>query len=222
MSSRNSRILISALAIIVIGGGVWLVWPTSPETPPLPGLPTPIRTTAPAPTASIAVPPTRSTLASAQAGPAASSPPSSQRISSPTVDSILADQSLDNLGAARALSALVADTTLSLNDRAEALAHLLNLSVGNENTLLLPLLKSPNLPDSLGSTILTDALNSPITWQADACLAVAARKTGKELHTQAIDHLAFLTGEDHGDDVNAWTLAVRTARKKWETAAPGQ
>ena len=94
---------------------------------------------------------------------------------------------------------------------------MLNLSAGNEATLLLPLLKSRDLPDSLASTILTDALNSPLAWQADACLAVIARKTGKDLHTQAGEHLAFLTGEEHGDDVNAWTIAVRDARAKWET-----
>ena len=145
----------------------------------------------------------------------------SPRVPAPlTIDAILTDPALDNIGAARALGALVQDPALGAEARAEALAHMLNLSIDNETTLLLPLLKSPKLPDSLATVILDEALNRPLTWQADACLAVMARTTGKELHIQARDHLAFLTDEDHGDDVTAWMAAVRDARAKWETAKP--
>jgi hypothetical protein len=47
-----------------------------------------------------------------------------------------------------------------------------------------------------------------------------ARETGKKLHSQAAEHLEFLTGENHGNDLDAWTRAVRTARAKWAADAP--
>ncbi len=84
--------------------------------------------------------------------------------------------------------------------------------------MLLPLLKSPKLPNMLALTILTDALNSPPTWQVDACLAVMERPSGKELKTEAREHLAFLVDGDHGDDLNAWIVAARNMRSKWEAS----
>jgi hypothetical protein len=212
MLGRNSRLLLSCLTIAIIAGGIWLVWPTPPKGEQ--GQPHPASSGKSAPRSTSQT--TSRPKDSVPIATATESAPAPQRAAAPLIDSILKDQSLDNLGAARALAAVVQDSALSLDGRAEALAHLLNLSVGNESTLLLPLLKSPNLPDQLASTILSDALNSPLTWQADACLAVMARKTGKELHAQASEHLEFLTGEEHGDDVNAWTIAVRDTRAKWD------
>jgi len=216
MLSRNSRITLSCVAIAVIAGGLWFFWPVSSKKQPDPAPKTSSQKTAPHPSGQPVLP----SKASIQAGTSVASIPDPQReAQSASIDSILRNQSLDNIGAARALGALVQDSSLGMDARAEALAHMLNLSVGNETALLLPLLQSPTLPDSLASTILSDALNSPLSWQADACLAVMARKTGKELHAQAGDHLAFLTGEDHGDDLNAWALAVHQAQAKWQATA---
>lgn len=132
------------------------------------------------------------------------------------IDSILTNPDLDNLGAARALAGLVKDDTQSEKLRAEALTHLLNLSIDHEKELLLPLLGSSKLPDDFAVTILNEALNRPLTWQAEACLTVMARTTGKALHEQALDHLAFLTDEQHGEDLGAWKMAVATAQAKWK------
>ena len=216
MSRRNSLLFTSCLAIAVLVGGLWFFRPATTQSPPDKVPPASASKIIHPPASQTALPPapTAPTPKADTVGATVSSP----RESSAAIDAILRDTSLDNVASARALGALVQDATLSQEARAEALAHMLNLSVNNEATLLLPLLKSPDLPDSLAGTILTDALNRPLTWQADACLAIMARKTGKELHTQASKHLAFLTDEDHGDDVNAWTLAVRTARAKWEAA----
>ena len=135
-----------------------------------------------------------------------------------TVGEILSDSSSDDLSAARALGVIVQDASVALADRAEALAHLLNLSANNEGTLLLPLIKSPKLPDAFATTILNDSLNRPLKWQADVCLAVMARPVGKALYTEAREHLAFLTDEDHGDDLKAWVRAAREAQLKWQEA----
>lgn len=214
MSSRNPRLLASSLAIAALAGFVWYFWPAAPRSQPAPA-PRPALyqpdQTPPKPTVmpSLAITP-NPTITGPLTAP--------KKETEPAIDSILRDTSLDNIGAASALGGLVQDSSLNLEARAEALAHMLNLSVGNEASLLLPLLQSRDLPDSFASTILSDALNGPLTWQADACLAVMARTTGKELRTQAADHLNFLTKEDHGDDINAWKLAVRNTRAKWEAA----
>ena len=215
MSNRNSRFAV--VCIVMVGGftSLWcLFWPQtikvsrsqiSPtvhkkiESPlPPPAIPTPTLATSNTTSTTINIPDHHTPL---------------------TVDAILTNPALDTIAAARALGTLVQDPTLRSAARAEALAHMLNLSVNHETELLLPLLKSSKLPDSLASTILTDALNRPLAWQAEACLAVVARQAGKALQTQARDHLIFLTNEDHGDDVNAWTLTVRNARTKWEAAS---
>ncbi len=218
MSRRNSLLLTSCLVIALLAGGLWFFRPAATQSPPDKVPPASSPKVIHPSVVKVALPlaPPDHVAASDPAGGTASSPRDASAAAA--IDAILRDTSLDNVASARALGALVQDATLSQEARAEALAHMLNLSVNNESTLLLPLLKSPDLPDSLAGTILTDALNRPLVWQADACLAIMARKTGKELHTQASEHLAFLTDEDHGDDVNAWTLAVRTARAKWEAA----
>ncbi len=214
MSRRNPRLLASSIAVVAAAGFVWYFWPAAPRSQPAPAPRTALHQpdqTPPKPTVSpsVAVAPNPATTGSLTAP---------KKETEPAIDSILRDTSLDNIGAARALGGLVQDSSLSLDARAEALAHMLNLSVNNETSLLLPLVQSRDLPDSLASTILSDALNGPLTWQADACLAVMARTTGKELRTQASEHLVFLTGEDHGDDINGWTLAVRNTRAKWDAA----
>jgi len=216
MSRRNSLLFTSCLVIAVLAVGLWFFRPATTQSPPDKVPPASSTKVIPPSAAKVALPAalTAHIPEANPTGAIAVSP----RESLPAIDAILRDTSLDNIASARALGALVQDATLSQEARAEALAHMLNLSVNNEAALLLPLLKSPDLPDSLATTILTDALNRPLVWQADACLAIMARKTGKDLHTQASEHLAFLTDEDHGDDVNAWTLAVRTARAKWEAA----
>ncbi|MDF3057763.1 MAG: hypothetical protein K0R17_1978 [Rariglobus sp.] len=211
MISRTSRILSALVVVGLIAFGVWWLRPSNPKTTAHPIHPTsgePSNNT-PAGASTPSIAPTSVTITpESPAAPVAATP-------TPTIDSILADPALDILGSARALAALVQNPALSIETRSEALAHLLNLSVEHETELLLPLLKSARLPDSLASTILTEALNRPLDWQADACLAVMARTTGQELHTQARDHLAFLTSEDHGEDLKAWALAIRNARAKW-------
>ena len=214
VANRHSRLIVPCLVISALAVGLYFFWPDSAKPSLTQTAPQPDRKTQP-------VLPTQPTpFQGVKATAASSTPPSDSSPSEtrPTVDSILADTSLDNSAAARALGALVQDSSLSMNARAEALAHMLNLSVGNESTLLLPLIQSQDFPDTLSGTILNSALNSPLTWQADACLAVISRKTGKELHTQASDHLAFLTGEDHGNDLEAWKLAVQQAQARWAAA----
>ena len=211
MLNRNSRFLVTTAAVIVLITASWWIWahtsPTRQEQIALDPLST--KTTTGAVSTGLSPLP-----ATNMATPALTSSDETKVTSA--INDILTDTSLDTFASARALGALVQDSTLSETDRAEALAHMLNLSVDDETKLLLPLLNSTKLPDALATTILTDSLNRPLGWQADACLAVMARPTGKELHAWAREHLSFLTDEDHGDNVADWMLAVRNARAKWQ------
>lgn len=211
MSLRRRR-LVALLIIPAIALGVWLLWPAPVHSPTqTPQSPSPAvkmsETVRPAANAPVKI--------ASSAAPSLAPGPDSATDTAP-IDSILTNPDLDNLGAARALAGLVKDDTQSEKLRAEALTHLLNLSIDHEKELLLPLLGSSKLPDDFAVTILNEALNRPLTWQAEACLTVMARTTGKALHEQALDHLAFLTDEQHGEDLGAWKKAVATAQAKWK------
>lgn len=135
---------------------------------------------------------------------------------SASVETLLADTSLDNKALMAGLSKLVLDSSLPFETRNEAMSHLLNLSVEDPAPVLLPLIKDAKLPDPLCQRILQDALNSQPTWQADACLAALAHRKDKETLTEAREHLAFLTGADHGDNLAAWTETVARAKTDWK------
>lgn len=212
MPLRNRLRLAALLIVPAIALGIWLLWPAS--------VPSPIKTPqSPPPTVKTAKTVSDTTDSPAKTASATSTTPAVRPAPAAppvSIDSILTDPDLDNLGAARALASLVKDDGQPEELRAEALKHLLNLSIDHEKELLLPLLGSSKLPDDFAVTILNEALNRPLIWQAEACLTVIARTTGKALHEQARDHLAFLTDEQHGEDLGAWKKAVATAQAKWQ------
>lgn len=124
---------------------------------------------------------------------------------------LLADSSLSAQGLLNALAGIVKDDKRTMEDRTEALAHLLNLSVEDPSPTLLPLLEDPHLPASLALRIFQDALNAPLSWQATACLAILGRTKDKSLRDEVQTHLGFLTGQDHGNNLAEWTKAVAAA-----------
>lgn len=134
----------------------------------------------------------------------------------PSVGDILAEPDEDYVRVAKKLSAVATDSRVPMAEREEALAHALNLSAGNEDKVLTPLIKNPDLPDDMAETILSEALNRPLDYQADLYLeALAARKT-PELQAKIREHLAFLTGgEDKGANPEAWKPALQVAKASW-------
>jgi hypothetical protein len=146
-------------------------------------------------------------------------PPTPQTLPIPTTDttpdtagSLLIDQSLSDQALLARLARLVLDTGRSLDDRSEALSHLLNLSVEDPTATLLPLLADKRLPESLCQHILEDSLNSPISWQLDAHLSALTHRKEESLVTEAREHLTFLIGTDYGDNLVAWTAASARAK----------
>lgn len=134
----------------------------------------------------------------------------------PTVGDILAAPDEDYVRVAKKLTAITLDPRAPMDEREEALAHALNLSAGNEAEVLTPLVKDANLPDSLADTILAEALNRPLAYQADLYLAALTARKSPEMQTKIREHLAFLIGgEDKGPNPADWAEAIKTAKASW-------
>ena len=161
------------------------------------------------------------------AGPAPASPPG--KAAEPTlareteaadeaenaVSAILGAPSPDNATTAVRLSALVLDSRRTAEQRAEALSHVLNLSVGHEAEVLLPLVRDAKLSADDCRTILDDSLNQSLDWQSDVYLAALRSRSEPELRTFIREHLAFLTdGPDLGDKPDAWVEPLMQAAAK--------
>lgn len=125
-----------------------------------------------------------------------------------TIGHLLGSSSLDDKTVMTGLARIILETDRSLDERAEALGHLLNLATEDPAPVLLPLITNRDLPDALCDRILDDSLNAPPAWKTAACLAVLTHRKNKALKTRAHDQLAFLLGVDHGTDLAAWTKAV--------------
>jgi hypothetical protein len=134
----------------------------------------------------------------------------------PTVGDILSEPDDNYVRVAKKLAAITLNPRAPMVEREEALAHALNLSAGNEQEVLTPLIKDPNLPDELADTILAEALNRPLAYQADLYLIALAERKSPELQTKIREHLAFLTGgEDKGANPADWAEPIKAARAEW-------
>lgn len=134
----------------------------------------------------------------------------------PTAGDILAEPDDDYPRVARKLLALAMNSRAPMEEREEALAHALNLSAGNEEELLTPAIKNPDLPDAFAETILAEALNRPLAYQADLYLAALAARKTPELQATIREHLAFLTGgEDRGPNPADWQEDIKAAKASW-------
>ena len=223
----KTRLIVLGLAAVILASGwLWLERATRPLTNRVsltPETPKVIKTV-PVPTLSGTNPPPGQTPAP-ETGFAATKPASALETlpaepevpATPTTGDILAEPDEDLVRVAKKLSALVRNEKAPMSDREEALTHALNLSAGNEAEVLTPLVTDPALPDPFAETILSEALNRPLAYQADLYLAALAVRKTPEIQTLIREHLAFLTGgEDLGADPKAWTVAIANAKKDWE------
>lgn len=193
---KTSRTVNAALALLVLtGAGFWVKHNLRRETAP------------------VLVPPAAS--ASSEVSASAPTRPSAPvPASAPTLGAVLTS-STDPQATTANLSHIVLDPTRSASDRDEALGHLLNLSANDPSATLLPLLADARLSDAQCSQILDDSLNSALTWQADAHLAVLSHRKSPEAVTRAREHLVFLLGVDHGTDLAKWTHTITATKKTW-------
>lgn len=197
---KTTRTFNAALALLVLtGAGFWVKHNLRRETEPLPATPVPTTSVA-APAPALA---SVSSLSSTAPSPAA-----------PSLGTTLT-ASKDPQALTANLSRIVLDSTRPDAERTEALGHLLNLSAADPSATLRPLLVDARLSDALCGQVLDDSLNSSLTWQADANLAVLSRRKSPAIVARAREHLVFLLEVDHGTDLAQWTSAVVSAKKNW-------
>ncbi len=200
---RTSTILITLVALI--GLGLWFATPSDPVKPtPIVAKPVP-QAVKPA----VSADPRTTTVPSYN--PPASSPKSV--VPALSIGNLVGSPSLDDKTVLSGLAQITLETDRSLDERTEALGHLLNLASEDPSSVLLPLIVNRDLPDTLCDRILDDSLNAPPAWQTDACLAVLTHRKNKALKTRAHDQLVFLLGTDHGTDLAAWTKAVALGKE---------
>jgi hypothetical protein len=201
---KKPRLFISLIALFFLIGAACLLWPghraalLSPTAFPPAGAPA----RAPAPAVSVKT-------------TATDAPHSSSRPDSAAIGRLLADASLDNQNVMTGLTKMTLAADLPLAERTEAMAHLLNLSVEDPSPILLPLVGDTRLPDALCTQILDDALNGSLAWQADSNFAALSHRNGLEIRAKAHDHLVFLVGADHGDNLLEWRTAIALTKEKW-------
>ncbi|EIP97260.1 hypothetical protein OpiT1DRAFT_01693 [Opitutaceae bacterium TAV1] len=133
------------------------------------------------------------------------------------VGELIADTSLSDPELVRRLSVIVLDEKSPGETRSEALAHLLNLTTEEDESILFTLAGSPGLNESLGDDLFRDALNRPLATQAELSLVLLGRRE-PALRKEAQEHLVFLLDEDLGGNPKAWRKAVDAAKQKWSNA----
>lgn len=112
----------------------------------------------------------------------------------------------------------ILDPALGQAEKVEVLTHLQNLAVSDPSKHLGPLARNPVLSPDLLSGMLDESLNRDFAWQAELALSVLETRREAELRETALRNLAFLAGEEHGDDIAAWKAAIRRASADWPTA----
>lgn len=134
----------------------------------------------------------------------------------PSVGDILSAPDDDYVRVASKLLKITLDAGAPMVEREEALAHALNLSAGHEAEVLTPLVTDKNLPDEFAETVLAEALNRPLDFQADLYMAALGARTNPELKQKIREHLAFLTGgDDLGPNPADWQKAIQAAKASW-------
>jgi len=217
MKRKTAAIVACALGLVcAVGAFWWLESSTRPARTEAPGAEIPrvntvVAPPAPAPQGGTEKPAEVAEVSEEQAAPAMEAAPTT-----PSVGDILAEPDDNFVRVAKKLSAIALDARAPMAEREEALAHTLNLSAGNEAEVLTPLVKDANLPDALAETILSEALNRPLAYQADLYLEALATRKSPQMQANIREHLAFLVGgEDKGPNPADWVEAIKAAKASW-------
>lgn len=218
--NRKTASVLAVLGLAVVAGAFWWL-NTSTRPPAPPDVSTGVHTARPADAAS------SSPLGVSEGNKIVDAEPRADGLvdeepvraatpAKPTVGDILAEPDDDYVRVAKKLIVITLDPRASMAEREEALAHALNLSAGNEAEVLTPLVKDANLPDELADTVLSEALNRPLSYQADLYLAALSARKSPEMQTKIREHLAFLVGdEDKGPNPADWAEAIKAAKASW-------
>ena len=127
--------------------------------------------------------------------------------SSDAVAALVGDRTLSDTDAANGLRRIVEDGSRKIDERMEALTHLLNLAPNDQPSLLRDLAAAKVMADEVRQRLAADALNRPHHLQGEILVGLLANAAG-DARKELLGHLTFLCGEDLGDDLAAWRKAV--------------
>jgi len=128
--------------------------------------------------------------------------------SSDAVDALVRDDSLPDLDRIAGLRHIVEDPGHKMEERKEALEHVLNLIPADKPDLLREMATRKVIPDEIRMRLAADALNRPHHLQGEILVALLADAAG-DSREELLKSLTFLCGgEDLGDDLAAWRKAV--------------
>lgn len=147
--------------------------------------------------------------------------PDTAKLIQPAIADLLTDGSLKDAEVRSGLTKISLDNTRKVEDRNEAVSHLLNLTTEEDEAELLVLVRDPLLSNELARRVFEDAFNRPHSFQADLCLALMNRKDAESLAIAAREHLLFLLGPavDAASNAVALKAAVDAAKKRWAEEA---
>ena len=199
------RTVLMMVAVIVVTGAAWL-WIM--RAPPV------VKPAAP-----VQITPARQSSESKEPVGGELTPPTAPSLE--TIDGLLSNEALNERDLLLGLTKIVLSPARKIEERSEALSHLLNLTDEDHETMLLTLAHDPSLQTSLGRRLFEDAFNRSLSWQVDLGLALLERKDMETLHVAVREHLLFLLGPDVAADSDLSTLKQTgiAAKKRWAEEA---
>jgi hypothetical protein len=126
-----------------------------------------------------------------------------------------------NFQAAARLGSLL--PTLPLEGQVEAAQHMVNLTDDENYQTASAMVLNPATPSDVVDVVFADALNRPNSIKLPLLVAIL-RVPGHRQRTEALSTLQVFTGEDLGDNPEAWNAYVQNflANEAREEAAAGQ
>ena len=126
---------------------------------------------------------------------------------SEAVAALVSDSSLSDAEVLAGLQRIVEDAGRKLDERLEALNHVLNLVPDDNPAILREIAARRVMPAEMRMRLLADTLNRPRRLQGELLVLLLENAAGDE-RKEVLHELEGLCGEDHGEDPAAWRKAV--------------
>jgi hypothetical protein len=123
------------------------------------------------------------------------------------VAALVGNSSLSDLEVVAGLRRIVDDAGHPLDERLEALGHVLNLAPNDNPALLREIAAGRNQPAEVRLRIIAESLNRPPRLQGEM-LVLQLENAAGDVRQEVLTQLVGLCGEDFGEDLDAWRGAV--------------
>ena len=128
--------------------------------------------------------------------------------SSEAVAALVGDKALTDADVIAGLRRIADDDSRKIEERQEALEHLLNLIPNDKPEVLREMATRKVMPIEVRMRLAADALNRPHHLQGEILVALLANAAGDSRKELLSDLTLLCGGEDLGDDLAAWRKAA--------------